>query len=105
MRFLLVVSSLAAAACSSAAPPSGGSAKSIVKAPSGDLHDTVRRLTARQAGSAVPAPGPGGYQIFQVQEGGSQVVVGKTNADGTVTAKCVDSPDDSFLDDARGSQR
>jgi hypothetical protein len=106
MRVLLIVSSLAAAAaCSSAATPPGASSKALTKSPSGDLHDTVRRLTARQPGGAVATPGPGGYQVFKVQEGGAQVVVGRTNPDGTVTAKCVDSPDDTFLDDARGSQR
>jgi hypothetical protein len=105
MKVLLIVASItAAAACSSAAPPPGAATKAIPKA-SGELHDTVRRLTARQAGSATAVPGPGGYQVFKVQEGGSQVVVAKTNPDGTVTAKCVDSPDDAFLDESSGSQR
>jgi hypothetical protein len=55
---------------------------------------------ARQPTNLAAIPSPPGYQVFKVQEGVGHVVVARTNPDGTVTAKCLDSPDDGFLDEA-----
>jgi hypothetical protein len=67
------------------------------------VRDAVRRLTAKDA--ARPSPSAAGLQVFKVDQS-SQVVVAKTNPDGTVTAKCVESADDAFLDEApAGSDR
>jgi len=41
---------------------------------------------------------PDGTRVYRVTQGLGQVVVAKTNADGTVSAKCVESADDGFLD-------
>ena len=88
---------LACAACSGTAKSNAPSTSSALA--SSDLRAKVRALTAKEA--AAPVPGPGNLQIYKVEQG-SQVVVAKTNPDGTLTTKCVESGDDDFLA-AKGS--
>ncbi len=48
-----------------------------------------------------------GSQVMRIREGFSEVILAKTNADGTVSTRCVDSPEgaEAFLDDPSPSGR
>jgi hypothetical protein len=85
----------------------GGTAFDKAPAPSAslvktDVREKVRQLTAKE--TATPVAGPGGLHVYKVEQG-SQVVVAKTNPDGTLSTKCVESADDSFLAPEKGSQQ
>lgn len=86
------------AACSGTALDKAPSSSASLA--SSELRAKVRLLTAKE--TATPVPGPGSLQIYKVQHG-SQVVVAKTNPDGTVTTKCVESADDGFLEGEKES--
>jgi hypothetical protein len=62
------------------------------------LHETVDRLTSRSGANTNMTQGANGLRVFQVQEGMSEVVVARTNSDGSVTTKCVSSPSDAVVD-------
>jgi hypothetical protein len=103
--FLCLGLSSLLAACTGTAPgPHQGpvAAAPQVPVPAKDIHEIVGRLTSRAAATQV-TEGPGGVRIYQVQQGMGQVVVARTNSDGTVSAKCVESADDSrsFLGSAQ----
>ena len=102
MRLLSFALLSLAAACTGTAPDQRAAAKSLPAARSSELHDSVQRLTARRL---VESPGPAGYRVFKVQEGGSQVVVAKAKDDGSVEAKCVESADDGFLGGQGGNDK
>jgi hypothetical protein len=96
MRFLTCVA-LMLAACSAEGPAEQKPAAALtVKS---DLRDNVRRITSRDGtGLQLTADRPDGTRIYKVTQGLGQVIVAKTNADGTVSAKCVESAEDGFID-------
>jgi hypothetical protein len=96
------------AACSANAPTSvapqavkaTGSASAV--AATGDLRGSIRLLTSREPGNLEIAKGRlPGSQLVRIREGYAEVVLAKTNPDGTVSTRCVDSPEgaDAFLND------
>ncbi|HEY2029079.1 MAG TPA: hypothetical protein VGH20_07705 [Myxococcales bacterium] len=86
------------AACSGPGLDKAPSASAALSA--SDVRAKVQELTAKE--TATPVAGPGGLQIYKINKG-SQVVVAKTNPDGTLTAKCVESASDEFLGGEKGS--
>jgi hypothetical protein len=91
-------------ACSGAAPgehPVAAPASLQTPKPTEDIHQIVGRLTSRGAGNTEVTEGPGGIRLFQVRQGLGEVVLARTNSDGSVSTKCVSSADDSrnFLGD------
>lgn len=100
------------AACSANAPTSpappaveaAGSASALSVA--GDLRGSIRLLTAREPGNLEVTKGRlPGSQLVRIREGYAQVILAKTNPDGTVSTRCVDSPEgaDAFLNDTTPS--
>ncbi len=82
----------------SAPSPARGPAAGLAAAP--DLHESVRQLTARGAENLDVSAGPvPGTRIIRIRGGFNEVLVAKTNPDGTVSTRCVDSADeaDAFL--------
>ncbi len=86
------------AACSPNAPgpaisapsPAGGPTARLTAAP--DIHESVRQLTARGPDNLDISAGPvAGTRIIRIRAGYSEVVLARTNADGTVSTRCVDS--------------
>jgi hypothetical protein len=111
MRILFVSLGLSSllAGCSGTAPgqkPAAGAnaPKAAAQAPAQkeDIHQIVGRLTSRSQTNQV-TEGPGGVRVYKIEQGMGQVVVARTNSDGTVSAKCVESADDSrsFLGSAQ----
>src|SRR5476649_1297097 len=100
MRILFLCFGLSSllAGCSGTAPGQKPAAAAAVQKPvqetAEDIHRIVGRLTSR-SGSNQMTEGPGGVRIYQVQQGMGQVVVARTNSDGTISAKCVESEGDS----------
>jgi hypothetical protein len=71
-------------------------------ASTGDLRGSIRMLTSRAQENLEASPGHRpGTQLVRIREGFAEVVLAKTNADGTVSTRCVDSPEgaDAFLND------
>jgi hypothetical protein len=110
MRILFAALGLSSllAGCSGTAPgqmPAAASAQAAAaQAPAQkeDIHQIVGRLTSRSQTNQV-TEGPGGVRVYKIEQGMGQVVVARTNSDGTVSAKCVESADDSrsFLGSAQ----
>src|SRR4051794_10461435 len=102
MRLSLFALLSLAAACTGAAPDQPAVAKALPTTKTAALHDSVQRLTSRRLEEA---PSSGGYRVFQVKEGGAQVVVAKSREDGSVVTKCVESAEDGFLGAQGGSDK
>jgi len=107
LRTPLSISLVVLAACSAGAPtgvvpPSAkGTAVASRLAGAGDLRGSVHALTTRDPENLVTSDGPlPGSHLVRVQQGYGEVVLAKTNPDGTVSTRCVDSPEgaDAFLD-------
>jgi hypothetical protein len=96
MRYYLCLASMLAA-CSGELPGRAAEQAPAAAAKS-ELHATVQRLTSRDAAQETVLPN--GTRITPMR-GMSQVIVAKTNADGSVTAKCVESASDGFLQDVK----
>gem|GEM_PF-3692160 len=83
------------AACSTDGPGPAISAPSAARGPSAgltDIHENVRQLTARSADNLEVSAGPvPGSRIVRIRAGYSEVVLARTNPDGTVSTRCVDS--------------
>lgn len=79
------------------APSPRGPAAGLAAAP--DIHESVRQLTARGPDNLDVSAGPVGTRIIRIRGGYNEVLVAKTNPDGTVSTRCVDSADgaDAFL--------
>jgi hypothetical protein len=100
------------AACSAntptpVAPPAvkapGGAATLAVP---GDLRGSIRLLTAREPGSLEVSKGRlPGSQVVRIRDGYAEVLLAKTNPDGTVSTGCVDSAEgaEAFLNDTTPS--
>jgi hypothetical protein len=76
--------------------------------PEESVHQIVQRLTSRRAEDTEATDRPGGFRIYQVKQGMGEVVLARTNSDGTVSTKCVGSAEDSrsFLgDEGQAPQR
>ncbi len=94
-----------AAACSANSPTRAnsaalarGSGSNLTASP--DIRESVRQLTARGAENLDISPGAvAGSKIIRIRNGYSEVLLARTNADGTVSTACVDSPGgaDAFL--------
>jgi hypothetical protein len=100
MRYYLCLASMLAA-CSGELPgrvQEQPAAALTTPAAKSELHATVQRLTSHEVAQVTVRPD--GTRITPVQ-GMSQVIVAKTNPDGSVTAKCVESADDGFLQDVK----
>lgn len=96
MRFLTCLA-LMLAACEGVGP--SGQKPAAALTVRSDLRDTVRRITSRDGtGLQLTADRPDGTRIYKVTQGLGQVIVAKTNPDGTVSAKCVESAEDGFID-------
>jgi hypothetical protein len=102
------------AGCSPGAAPSAassaakGTARASALAATGDLRGSIHLLTSRAPENLEVSTGNRpGSQLVRVREGFGEVVLAKTNADGTVSTRCVDSPEgaDAFLDDPSPSGR
>ncbi len=97
MRALIPWSALAAllAGCSGTQPDApAADARATAAAgvsSSEQLHQAVSRLTSRRPEGTQVTHGPGDRRSFTVQQGLGQVIVARTNPDGTVSAKCVES--------------
>ena len=100
------------AGCSAEAPnptlPSplkaGGAATARAAGP--DLRQSVRTLTSRAPENLEVSEGPiRGSQLMRIREGYGEVIVAKTNPDGTFSTRCVDSAEgaDAFLNDTSPS--
>jgi hypothetical protein len=104
---LSLLAGCSANAPTSLAPPAvkaAGSASALAVA--GDLRGSVRLLTSRAPENLLVSEGRlPGSRLVRVQEGYAEVVLAKTNADGTVSTRCVDSPEgaDAFLNDTTPS--
>jgi hypothetical protein len=78
---------------------SGAAALASAAAP--DVRGVAHQLTARGPENLEVSPGPvKGSKIIRIRSGYSEVILAKTNPDGTVSTRCVDSPAgaDAFLD-------
>src|SRR5208283_1292719 len=94
------------AACS-ASSPTAATAKGAPRAPgltaASDIGASVRQLTARGSDSLEVTAGPlPNSKVIRIRGGFSEVLLAKTNPDGTVSTRCVDSPGggDAFLNSA-----
>jgi hypothetical protein len=86
-----------------AAKARGGSAG--LAGPS-DLRQSVRGLTSRGAENLEVSAGPiPGSRVVRIRAGYSEVMLAKTNPDGTVSTRCVDSSEgaEAFLDETSPS--
>jgi hypothetical protein len=93
---------------SAASPAAKGESRASALASTGDLRGSIRILTSRAAENLEVSQGHRpGSQVVRIREGFSEVVLAKTNADGTVSTRCVDSPEgaDAFLNDPSPSGR
>jgi len=106
-RIRLPILLVGLAACSAGAPtgvippPAKGSAVASRLAGTGDLRGSVHVLTTRAPENLEVSDGPlPGSRLVRVRQGYGEVVLAKTNPDGTVSTRCVDSPEgaDAFLD-------
>jgi hypothetical protein len=96
---LLTCLALMLAACSGESPArSSAAAATPAPAAKSSLRASVQRITSRGGEGIQMTERTDGTRIYHVTQGLGQVIVAKTNADGTVSAKCVESADDSFLD-------
>jgi hypothetical protein len=71
------------------AKAAAGRSAAAIAAP--DLHATVGRLTSRTGADRVETVRADGVHVVTFSQGFSQVVLARTNPDGSVTTKCVDS--------------
>jgi hypothetical protein len=97
-------------ACSGTAPgqkPAAAPAAATLVKPAEDVHQIVRRLTSRTGANTEVTEGPAGIRVFQINQGMGQVVLARTNSDGSVSTKCVESEDESraFLGNEPGAAR
>ena len=94
-------------ACSASAPSASlsataqkrGGAAALTSAPS--VRESAHALTSHEPGNLEVSQGPvQGSQHVRVVSGYSEVVLARTNPDGTVSTRCVDTPGgaDEFLD-------
>jgi hypothetical protein len=106
---LLFLAGCSAGAPADAVPPSAkGSGAASKLAAAGDVRASVHLLTTRAPENLQVSKGPvPGSQVSRVQEGFGEVVLAKTNPDGTVSTRCVDSPEgaDAFLADTSSPKR
>jgi len=95
------------AACSSGAPNPGASAAGKARGPAtastsaANMRENVRQLTARGPENLEISEGPvRGSKVIRVRSGYSEVILARTNPDGTVSTRCVESGEgaDEFLD-------
>ena len=85
----------------SAAPRNGVSSAGLTAV--SDVGESARRLTARGSENLEVTAGPlPGSKLIRIRGGYSEVVLAKTNPDGTVSTRCVDSAGgaDDFLNSA-----
>jgi hypothetical protein len=87
------------AACSANGPDSANyavpkaAARASVLAAAPDIHESVRQLTSRGPENVDIGPGPvPGSLVMRIHAGFSEVLLAKTNPDGTISTRCVDSP-------------
>jgi hypothetical protein len=101
-------------ACSANAPTQAvspaakarGAATGLAAAP--DIRERVRTLTSRASANLDVSEGPiPGSRLIRIREGFGEVILAKTNPDGTVSTRCVDSAEgaDAFLNDTSPSTR
>ena len=90
---------LLAAACSGQAPagPANavtprGAGRSTALARTPDVPEAVRQLTARGPETRDVTEGPtAGSRVVRIRDGNAEVIVARTNPDGSVSTRCVDS--------------
>jgi hypothetical protein len=90
---------LLAAACSAQAPAGPASTKaprvdgrSTALARSPDVPEAVRQLTARGPETREVTEGRiAGSRVVRIRDGNAEVMVARTNQDGSVSTRCVDS--------------
>jgi hypothetical protein len=106
---LFLLAACSANAPTSVAPPAlKASSSASALASTGDLRGSIRLLTSRAPTNLEVSKGPHpGSQLVRIREGYAEVVLAKTNADGTVSTRCVDSPEgaDAFLNDTSPPSR
>jgi phospholipase/lecithinase/hemolysin len=106
MRSALLLAVLAAACSGTAADQKSTSHSTDLRAPAGEaLQSAVRRLTDRSGKNTVVTTRPDGIRVYQVAEGMGEVVVARTNSDGSVTAKCVSTDKDGMVQGQSGAQK
>ncbi len=104
MLLLAACSANAPTGANSAALAARGSASNLAAAP--DISESVRALTARGPENLDISAGPvAGSKIIRIRSGYSEVLIARTNPDGTVSTRCVDSPGgaDAFLNNTAPS--
>jgi hypothetical protein len=87
-----------------ASPMARGSASGLAETP--DIRQSVRTLTSRAPEDLEASDGPiRGSRLVRVRQGYSEVIVAKTNPDGTFSTRCVDSAEgaEAFLNDTSPS--
>jgi hypothetical protein len=100
-------------ACSANAPTPGasssvnarGTSPGLTAAP--DVRETVRVLSSRAQENLEVSEGPvPGSRLLRIKEGFGEVIIGKTNRDGSVSTRCVDSAAgaDAFLNNTSPSK-
>jgi hypothetical protein len=104
---LLLLAGCSANVPTSAAPAANRASRgtSATAAP-GDLRGSVRLLTSRDPVNVEVAKGRlPGSQMLRIHQGYGEVILAKTNPDGTVSTRCVDSPEgaEAFLSDTSRS--
>jgi hypothetical protein len=106
---LALVAILIAAACSGTAAPVSPDGRKFSSAPrepaSAELQSAVRRLTDRSGANTTVSTGANGIRVYHASQGMGEVVVARTNPDGTVTAKCVSSASDGMVSGQSGAQK
>ena len=103
---LLLAACSANPSASAASSPAAKKPGAAALAASGDVRGSVRMLTTRDERNLEVSQGPlPGSQLRRVQQGFGEVFLAKTNADGTVSTRCVDSPEgaDAFLNETSSS--
>jgi hypothetical protein len=103
---LLLLVGCSANPSASSVPPGAKGSRAAGLAAAGDVRGSVRILTSRAPENLEVSKGPlPGSQVVRVREGFGEVVLAKTNPDGTVSTRCVDSPEgaDAFLDETTSS--
>jgi hypothetical protein len=89
-----------AAPASAVTPKAAGRATTLARAP--DVPEAVRQLTARGAETREVTEGrTAGSRVFRIREGNAEVMVARTNPDGSVSTRCVDSAEgaQAFLEE------
>ena len=109
LRLPPLLFTLLVAACSAQAPSSGSgtvaptaSGRSTALARPRDLPEAVRQLTARGPETRLIAPGTRpGSKVVRILDGNAEVMIARSNPDGTVSTRCVDSGEgaQAFLDE------